>query len=125
MRGGPPPEGMPGARGRVGGPPPGGSAPESLGTKAIEGVEAVGTRVVRTIPVGQIGNDRPIEISDERWMCSELKVLVSSTHHDPRTGDVEYRLTNIRRDEPPADLFTVPSDYAVVNGADWARRIPR
>jgi hypothetical protein len=41
-------------------------------------------------------------------------VLVSSQHHDPRTGDVEYRLTNISRTEPPAHLFAVPADYDII-----------
>src|SRR6267143_1622473 len=57
---------------------------------------------------------QPIVITDERWESTDLKVLVSSQHHDPRTGDVEYRLTNISRAEPAAHLFTVPADYDVV-----------
>src|SRR5262249_14905720 len=73
------------------------NAPQSLGTRQIEGVTAVGTKRTETIPVGRIGNDRPIEITDERWESPELKLLVLSRHHDPRTGDVEYRLTNISR----------------------------
>jgi hypothetical protein len=32
---------------------------------------------------------------------------------DPRTGVVEYRLTNINRLEPPMDLFVVPPDYTI------------
>ena len=60
---------------------------------------------------GQIGNDRPIEITDERWESPELRMLVYSRNSDPRTGVVEYRLTNINRSEPPADLFMIPQDY--------------
>jgi hypothetical protein len=89
--------------------------PEPLGTKAIEGVAANGTRRTETIPAGRIGNDRPIVITDERWESPELKVLLMSQHHDPRTGDVEYRLTNISRAEPQQNLFTVPADYDVVD----------
>ena len=59
------------------------------------------------IPTGQIGNDRPLEITDEQWESAELKLLVLSRHHDPRTGDVEYRLTNVSRAEPASHLFTV------------------
>jgi hypothetical protein len=40
-------------------------------------------------------------------------MLVYSRNSDPRTGVVEYKLTNINRAEPPADLFTIPSDYTV------------
>jgi hypothetical protein len=114
----PPPPGEPaagvegrGARGRGALP----NWPEPLGTRQIEGVTVNGTRRTETIPVGTIGNDRPITITDERWESPDLRVLVSSQHHDPRTGDVEYRLTNISRAEPPAHLFTIPADYEVVD----------
>ena len=95
---------------------------ESLGTRQIEGLMARGRRTVTTIPVGQIGNDRPIEITDEQWESAELKLLVLSRHHDPRTGDVEYRLTNVSRAEPAFDLFTVPADYTVVDSLSPRRR---
>jgi hypothetical protein len=77
-------------------------------------VKAVGTKSTITIPTGQIGNDRPIEISDERWESQELRMLVYSRNSDPRTGVIEYRLSNINRSEPPADLFTIPPGYTVV-----------
>src|SRR5579862_1460363 len=62
----PPPDGLPRdggpvGRGRRGGPPSGlPNAPEQLGTKSIEGVNASGVRRTETIPAGTIGNDRPI-----------------------------------------------------------------
>jgi hypothetical protein len=95
---------------------------ESLGTRQIEGVSATGHRTKTTIPTGVIGNDRPIEITDERWESAELRLLVRSLHHDPRTGDVEYRLTNINRVEPPADLFAIPPDYAIPDAAGAGAR---
>src|SRR5206468_11547216 len=103
--------------GRRGGPPPPGvpNVPESLGTRQIEGIAANGTKRTEVIPTGRIGNDRPIEITDERWESPELKVLLLSRHHDPRTGDVEYRLTNIVRAEPPRELFAPPSDYTITD----------
>ena len=87
---------------------------ESLGTRQIEGVRATGRKTTNIIPTGQIGNDRPIEITDERWESPDLKLLLYSRYSDPRTGVVEFKLTNISRVEQPADLFTVPSDYTVV-----------
>jgi hypothetical protein len=94
--------------------PQGASQPEeSLGTRQIEGVTAVGRRTTSTIPLGQIGNDRPIVITDERWESPELRLLVRSLQHDPRTGDVEYRLTNINRSEPSPDLFVIPPGYTI------------
>jgi hypothetical protein len=87
---------------------------ESLGTRQIEGVRATGRRTTSTIPTGQIGNDRPIEITDEEWESPDLKVLIYSRFSDPRTGVVEYKLININRAEPSPDLFTVPSDYTIL-----------
>lgn len=86
---------------------------EDLGTRQLEGVKASGRRTTITIPQGRIGNDRPIQIVDERWESPELGVIVSSRYSDPRTGVVEYSLTSISRGEPRADLFTVPPDYTV------------
>lgn len=104
-----------GVGGRTAGPGPTGNRPteESLGTRQFESIKALGRKTTTIIPTGQIGNDRPIEITDERWESPELKMLVYSRTSDPRTGVVEYRLTNINRAEPPADLFMIPSDYSV------------
>src|SRR5215471_10237692 len=84
---------------------------ELLGNQPIDGVEAEGSRSIEIIPAGQIGNRLPIEITQERWHSRELQVLVLSKHHDPRSGDITYRLTNIERDEPDPSLFEVPADY--------------
>jgi hypothetical protein len=93
---------------------------EDLGSRQIDGIKAVGNRRTTTIPQGQIGNDRPIQITDEQWYSPELNILISSRYSDPRTGVVEYRLTNIVRSEPRADLFVVPPDYTVVQGLTLA-----
>jgi hypothetical protein len=89
---------------------------ESLGKRTVEGVEAEGTRSVMTIPAGRVGNDRPLEVVDERWYSPELQVVVLSSHKDPFTGENVYRLTNITRAEPAASLFEVPADFKVVEG---------
>jgi hypothetical protein len=88
---------------------------EQLGTRQVEGVKATGRRRTTVIPAGRIGNDRPIQIVEEQWESPELNMVVSSRFSDPRTGVVEYRLTNINRSEPRADLFTVPADYTIVD----------
>lgn len=93
---------------------------ESLGSRRIAGVETIGSRVTMTIPVGQWRNDKPIELVDERWESSELKLLIAAQFSDSRTGDVEYRLANIRRVEPPPDLFEVPADYTLDAPPDWS-----
>src|SRR6266446_238281 len=89
---------------------------ESLGTQAINGVNAEGTRITRTIPAGQIGNDKPIQVVFERWYSPDLQIVVKSTRSDPRFGTTTYALTNLQRAEPAAGLFTVPADYTVKDG---------
>jgi len=86
---------------------------EALGSKEIEGVLAEGTRVTVSIPAGVIGNLSPIDIVSERWYSKDLQTVVYSRRSDPRFGETTYRLTNIVRAEPPADLFQVPADYKV------------
>ena len=83
----------------------------SLGTRDFDGVKAEGKSTVWTIPAGEIGNKNPINITSESWYSPELKVTVQSRYHDPRTGETVYRLANIRRTEPAADLFKVPEEY--------------
>ena len=84
---------------------------ETLESREIEGVRAEGTRTVRTIPAGAMGNLLPIEIVNERWMSPELKVVLMTRRYDPRFGETVYRLTNLVRGEPSADLFKVPADF--------------
>jgi hypothetical protein len=100
---------------------------ESLGTQVIEGVSAEGTRTTRTIPVGRIGNDRPIAIVSEVWYSPDLQMVVMTRRSDPRSGETTYKLTNIQRTEPAASLFQVPADFTVEEGrpARWERRRQR
>src|ERR1051325_4898195 len=81
---------------------------EDLGTQTIEGVAAQGKRETVTIPAGQIGNEKPIEIVTETWFSPELHTMVLRKHSDPRMGDSTYRLTEIKRNEPDAALFQPP-----------------
>lgn len=84
-----------------------------LGMQTIEGVSAQGTKLTRTIPAGQVGNDQPLVITTETWMSPDLKVLVMSKTSDPRTGETTYSLKNIVRVEPDPALFQAPSDYTI------------
>ncbi len=89
---------------------------ESLGTQLIGGISAEGTRTTRTIPAGQIGNEKPIAVTVERWYSPDLQMDVLIKRNDPRVGSTVFQLTNIVRSEPDASLFQVPSDYTVVSG---------
>ncbi|MFZ0060801.1 MAG: hypothetical protein WAL47_02115 [Pyrinomonadaceae bacterium] len=86
---------------------------ESLGKQLIEGVEAEGTRTTITIPAGEIGNERAIEIVSERWYSPELQTVVMTRQSDPRFGETTYKLTNINRTEPDHSLFELPSGYVL------------
>jgi len=86
---------------------------QDLGTSVIEGVNVKGHRETQTIPVGQIGNDRPLQIVSETWFSDDLQAVVLSKHSDPRVGDSEYRLTNISRAEPARSLFEIPAGYVL------------
>jgi len=89
---------------------------EDLGSQTMEGVAANGVRTTRTIPAGQIGNDRAISIVTEVWTSPDLKTVVYSKRSDPRMGEQTFQLKSIVRGEPDASLFTVPTDFRIVDG---------
>lgn len=89
---------------------------EDLSAQTIAGVIAQGTRFTKTIPAGQIGNEKPITIVRESWYSNDLQTVVMSKRSDPWSGETTYTLTNIQRSEPNAALFSVPSDYTVTQG---------
>jgi hypothetical protein len=86
---------------------------EDLGTQSIEGVTARGTRTSHVIPAGKIGNEKPITVTTESWFSDEVGMEVLRVHKDPWSGEVTTKVTNIRRGEPDASLFTAPADYKV------------
>ena len=86
-----------------------------LGKRQFDGVEATGTLVTTIIPAGAIGNERPIEITYERWFSPQLGMVVYSRQFDPRFGENIYRLTGIVLSEPDPSLFEIPADYKLLN----------
>ncbi|MBZ2205750.1 hypothetical protein [Massilia soli] len=84
-----------------------------LGTREFNGVKAEGKMRSYEIPAGEVGNRNPIVVTHETWYAPDLQITVHTRHSDPRTGDNTYRLDNLKREEPAAALFTVPSDYTV------------
>ena len=89
---------------------------EDLGTETMEGLLVTGTRTTRTIPAGEIGNEKPISIVTEVWTSPDLKTIVYSKRNDPRMGEQTFKLANIVRAEPDASLFTVPADFKLTDG---------
>ena len=89
------------------------AATKDLGVKDIEGVKAEGKLRSYEIPAGEVGNRNPIVVTNEHWYSPDLQVTLYSKHSDARSGDVVYRLANLKRGEQAAALFSVPSDYTV------------
>jgi hypothetical protein len=105
-----------GAEGPGGPGGPGNVTKEQLGTKTVNGVQADGVRVTRTIPAGAIGNDKPIEVVTERWYSPDLQMTVMMTHIDPMMGTVTAKMASVVRGDPDPSLFQVPSDYKLETG---------
>jgi hypothetical protein len=126
----PPPPAAPGVKPRLGGPPAPPPAPPrpqaaALGTRMFQGIAIVGEVNRVTIPAGRIGNDRPIEIVDERWTSPDLALLVHARYSDPRTGEVDYQVLRLDRREPSAELFRVPAGFRVVDAPPPPPPAPR
>jgi hypothetical protein len=84
----------------------------SLGQKSINGLAATGSRLVRNIPSGALGNAKPITSTLDRWMSSDLGVPVQVSAKSSIGGDLTLNLGQIVRAEPDPALFAPPSDYA-------------
>jgi hypothetical protein len=93
---------------------------ESLGQRLMQGETADGTRTTTTIEAGAIGNDRPIQVVSERWYSSDLRTVIMTKRTDPRTGEETFRLANVHRGKPGANLFLVPPGYRLTDStAKW------
>jgi len=89
------------------------SSTEDLSPQVINGIGVKGSRVTMTIPKGTFGNDREVQVINERWFSDSLQVLVKSTNTDPRFGVSSYELTNILQAPPDPTMFQVPADYTL------------
>ena len=89
------------------------SVVEKLGTQLIEGILVTGRKNTVTFPAGMEGNDRPIVVVSEVWDSSDMGMRLLEKISNPRTGDMERRMTNLSRTEPDPSLFQVPADYTI------------
>lgn len=88
---------------------------EDLGVQTMEGLQAKGTRTTIVIPAGAEGNERPMQIVDERWYSPDLQIALKTVHTDPRMGETVFTLSNVSRSNPDPSLFQVPSDYQLTD----------
>jgi hypothetical protein len=89
------------------------SAETSLGQKVISGVSTTGTRIVRTIPSGVLGNEKPITSTLEEWLSPDLGVPVQITQKSSIGGLVTLNLSQVVRAEPDPTLFAPPAGYTL------------
>lgn len=98
---------------------------EKLGSQQVNGVAAQGKRTTHTVPANAIGNQLPIVTVNESWFSPDLQMVVESKRTDPRFGDTTFELKNIQKGDPPASLFSVPSDYTVKEAGHFAGHMQR
>lgn len=87
-----------------------------LGLQLINGVNAQGNSVTRTIPAGAMGNAKPLVSTSEVWYSPDLQTVISAKFTDPRAGESMFALTNIQKTADPS-LFQVPAGYTVKDAA--------
>lgn len=81
-----------------------------------QGLNVDTDRTVETIAVGSIGNNKAIVTEHERYYSPELKTNVYVRRSDPRNGESVYRMVDVKRHEPDAQLFRAPAGYTMSEG---------
>ncbi len=89
---------------------------EDLGTQTIDGFVVKGTKETHVIPAGKIGNEKAITVTTESWYSDDVGMEIMRVHKDPWSGEVTTKVTNVRRGEQEASLFTPPADFKVEKG---------
>jgi len=89
------------------------STKEDLGTRRTKGVETNGTRLTITVAPYTVGNDKPFDVINEKWISLVLRLVMAAHSIDARSGVLDYAITDLDRREPPAKLFKVPEDYTL------------
>src|SRR5205085_10853205 len=88
---------------------------EDLGTQVLDNLTIHGQRFTATVPASVSGADKPLVVTHEYWYSEDLHLNMIVKHHDPRTGDTTFTMKQVKRADPDAQLFQVPSDYKVVD----------
>ena len=88
---------------------------EDLGYTTLNGMQAKGVRVTRTIPAQFSGTGQPVQVTDEFWYSEDLHMNILERHLDPRSGEQTVAILSIQREEPPASLFEMPAGYKIVD----------
>jgi hypothetical protein len=86
---------------------------EDLGADTFLGVEVKGTRVTRTIPAGQIGNDVPLVTVSEMWSAPSLGLTLRDITDSAQSGKSTREAVSLDLGEPDPSLFQPPEGYEV------------
>jgi hypothetical protein len=86
---------------------------EDLGTDTFLGVEVKGTRVTRTIPAGQVGNDVPLVTVSEMWSAPSLGLTLRDITDSAQSGKSTREAVSLDLGEPDPSLFQPPDGYEV------------
>ncbi len=88
---------------------------EDLGTQTMEGVTVHGVRFIRHVPASASGTGQPVEVLDEFWYSSELRLNLLVKRTDPPNGEETFAITHLRRSDPDPQLFEIPEGFIVVD----------
>lgn len=88
---------------------------EELGTQEIEGLTVKGTKITTPLASAAGGNKHPRMLVSSTWASEELHITVLTEYDEAPENHRTIRLVNIVRTEPEAELFKIPSAYAVVD----------
>jgi hypothetical protein len=86
---------------------------ESLGTKVIQGVQAEGSKVTHTLPIGRVGNALPLTTTEEIWIAKDSGLTMLRLRDDPQTGKWRTEVVELKQGEPDPSLFVPPPDYTL------------
>lgn len=85
-----------------------------LGEREIEGIPARGYKLSFEIPAGAVGNELAIAITSETWTATGgWNMTLRRKGSDPRYGDENLTLSDIKQGEQPLSLFTLPENIKV------------
>ena len=71
-------------------------AREDLGRNTIEGVEALGSREITTLPASRIGSEKPQPMVKEFWYAPQLGINLVTKRFDPRVDTIQnFTVTQI------------------------------
>jgi hypothetical protein len=88
---------------------------QDLGFSTLNGMQAKGTRITRTVPSPVSGTGKPVTVTDEVWYSEDLHMNLMEEHTDVRGGQQTVAILSIKRDEPAPALFEVPAGYRIVD----------